>query len=390
MNMTAGVSQALRNWSVERKITLLLFVVAVLLPLAIFILLQSKGPTETTNYLIGVIVASIILLVPVAKWVSHAVALRFIRELNDQCRLLKEGHYGQMDLPPVEAKGHDFLTLQRNMHWMGYSIASREHKLQAAMKDLAEAHGQIGESLDYAHLIQTSFLPDRTALYDYIPNHFLLWEQRDTVGGDAYWLKPTESGFFVGVIDCTGHGVPGAFMTLIVTSLLEKAADGTVSPAEILGRMNRLIKDALGQNDQGSRSDDGMDCALCHVASDGGRLVFAGANSPLFVLDRDNVRCLKGDRCGLGYIRSDRGFCFSDISVDLAPGDRVYVASDGLLDQVGSQRGFPFGRRRFMEFLEQGRQTPIASQGVELAAAFKEFQGDEARRDDVTVIGFEL
>ena len=384
------------NWSVERKMTVVFFFVIVVFPLAAFVLLQSGGEDSATHFLVAAIVLSIILLVPFSRWVSNVVALRFIRELDDQCRLLKEGNYRQVDLPPVKAEGHDFLTLKRNMHWMGHAIASRERKLQAAMTKLAEAQRQIGESLDYARLIQTSFLPDEAAIAEYLENHFLIWEQRDVVGGDAYWLKPTDTGFFVGVIDCTGHGVPGAFMTLIVASLLgEAASDGTASPARVLGRMNRLIKNALGQDAPGrdtgkALSDDGMDCALCHVARGSGKLVFAGANTPLYVVDRDGARSIRGDRCGLGYVRSDPDFRFTDVDVDAPPGTRVYLLSDGLVDQIGGRRKFSFGRTRFMEFVGDRRHQSLEEQGAELLQEFKEYQGGEARRDDVTVIGFEL
>ena len=396
MNPVTHAARAMLNWSVERKVTLVFFFVIVVFPLTAFVLLQSGGADSATHFLVAAIVVSIILLVPFSRWVSNVVALRFIREIDDQCRLLKAGKYRQVDLPPVRAKEHDFLTLKRNMHWMGHAIASRERKLQAAMAKLADAQRQIGESLDYARLIQTSFLPDEAAISVYLDNHFLVWEQRDVVGGDAYWLKPTDTGFFIGVIDCTGHGVPGAFMTLIVASLLEKAAsDGTSSPARILGRMNRLIKDALGQDftgadDRKARSDDGMDCALCHVPREGGGLVFAGANTPLYVVDRDGARSIKGNRCGLGYVRSDPDFRFSDVTVDAPSGTRVYLLSDGLVDQIGGRSKFPFGRRRFMEFVGDRRHHPLAEQGAELLQTFRKYQGSEARRDDVTVIGFEL
>lgn len=391
MSVIYGLAQGILNWSVERKLVILMLVGIIVFPLTTFVILQSDGASNATNYLIGLIVASIILLVPFSKWMSHVLALRSIKELNDQCRLLKQGKYDAVDLPPADIEGHDFLTLKRNMHWMGYTIATRENKLQSAMTELATAQRQIGESLDYARLIQTSFLPDQVSLYDYIPNHFLIWEQRDAVGGDAYWLKPTESGFFIGVIDCTGHGVPGAFMTLIVASLLDKAAaDGTSSPAEVLGRMNRLIKDALGQNNRDAQSDDGMDCVLCHVSSVGDHLVFAGANSSLFVVDEDGAQCIKGDRCGLGYVRSAREFEFTDQVVSTRSPKRFYLASDGIIDQIGGERGFPFGKRRFMEFIENRWNTHIISQGAELMAELSEYQGKEIRRDDVTVIGFEL
>lgn len=390
MNPMTSLSGAIRNLSVESKLTLALLVFMVLLPLTVFIVLQSGGADQATNVLIGLIVASIILLVPFAKWMSHALALRAIRDLNDHCQRLKEGDYGDIELPRGSDEGHDFQKLKWNMHWMGYTIATREIRLRRAMADLSLAQRQIGESLDYASLIQTSFLPKREDLFQYTPDHFLIWEQRDVVGGDAYWFRPTRTGFLLGVIDCTGHGVPGAFMTLIVTSLLQKATEGTESPAEVLARMNGLIKDALRQNGRDARSDDGMDCALCHVDSGAGRLTFAGANSPLYVMNGEGVEIVKGDRCGLGYVRSPRDFEFTEHDIEAGRGMRFYLASDGLVDQVGGERGFPFGRSRFVEFIERERTSPIAAQGIDLAGELRRYQGAEKRRDDITVIGFEL
>ena len=390
MTWLIHAARGVLDWSVERKMTVTLLLGFVLIPLSAFIVLQTGGQGAATRFLAMLLVASIILVVPAAKWLSHFVALRNIRALNAQCTLLKEGNYDRVDLPPAEREDHDFLKLQRNMHWMGYTIATREHKLQRAMADLARAQRQIGQSLEYASLIQTSFLPDREELRDYLPDHFLIWEQRDTVGGDAYWLRATDNGFFVGVIDCTGHGVPGAFMTLIVAALLDKAAaDGTESPAEVLGRMNRLIKEALGQDGRDARSDDGMDCGLCHVRR-GEPLVFAGARTPLYVLDGGEARMIKGDRCGLGYVRSAPDFAFTDVPVEAGPGARFYLATDGLTDQVGGELRIPFGKRRLLAFLERERETPLPVQGVDLLAEFKAWQGDEARRDDVTAIGFKL
>lgn len=390
MSITETLSRTVINWSVERKLIIILLVVMVLLPLTAFIILQSGGADQATNFLIGLIVASIILLVPFAKWMSYLLALRSIRELNAQCQLLKEGKYTGFDLPEGGESGHDFLKLKWNMHWMSYTLATRENRLQKAMADLSTAQRQIGQSLDYASLIQTSFLTDRSELFHCVPDHFLIWEQRDVVGGDAYWARPVDDGFLLGVIDCTGHGVPGAFMTLIVASLLEKAVEGAGSPAAILGRMNGLIKDALRQDDRGARSDDGMDCALCRVNREKGVLTFAGANMPLYVMGGDGVDVVAGDRCGLGYVRSPRDFQFTDRVVEIEKGARFYLASDGLIDQVGGARGFPFGRSRFVEFIDEGRAVPIAAQGRDLLDELKRYQGGERRRDDVTVIGFEL
>ena len=388
-----GVAQALMNWSVERKMLIMLFSMTVLMPLVVLLVLQAKGEQVTLNFLVVLTTGTIILLVPMAKWVSHAVALRNIKELNVQCQKLKRGDYAHVALADgeLDGEGHDFLQLKRNMHWMGYAIASREQRLKSAMTDLSKAQRQIQESIEYASVIQTAFLPDTVRLAESLPKHFLIWEQRDKVGGDSYWFKPWDKGFFVGVIDCTGHGVPGAFMTLIVHSLLDKAiAEGGFSPAAVLGSMNRLIKDALHQNTADSISDDGMDCALCFVDIVNAKLVFAGANLPLYINDFEGGRVIKGDRCGLGYVRSPRNFKFADVEMPLTSRACFYLATDGLIDQAGGEKGFPFGRRRFMQFIQDNDQRPIADQGERLMRVLADYQGGETRRDDMTVLGFEV
>ncbi len=387
-----GILDAIFDWSVERKMVLVLFVSIVIFPLIALIVLQSRGMSVATNFIVIGLTVSIVLLVPLAKWMSYFVATRNIKDMNKIVTLIKEGDYSQIGLPTTsEVDEPAFMILKRNIQWMGHAIATRAQRLQKAMSELAVAQHQIGESLNYASLIQKSFLPNRDDLYAYLPEHFLLWRQRDTVGGDAYWFKEWGNGFFVGVIDCTGHGVPGAFMTLIVHSLLEKVVvDCSDSPAEVLGKMNRSIKDALGQNQKGAMSDDGMDCVLCHVNPDTGRMVFAGANNPLYIIDEDGARFIKGDRCGLGYVRSPRDFVFTDVEIELRKGRRIYMTTDGLVDQVGDTQRFPFGKGRFMRFMEESYNTPLGQQGSELERRLKSYQGEETRRDDVTVLGFEL
>ncbi len=393
MSWILGMLQSVFDWRVERKVTIVLFWSIVAGPLATLLVLHSNGTHVAMNLLVGSLTASIILFVPLSKWISHVIALRNIRELNAQCSLLKQGDYAHVDLPlkNCDEGGHDFILLKRNMYWMGHAIAVREKRLQSALSELAASQRQISESLDYARLIQTSFLPDKARLGEFLPEHFLIWSQRDTVGGDSYWFRKWGNGYFVGVMDCTGHGVPGAFMTLIVHSLLEQAvAEGNGSPASVLGSMNRLIKEALGQDRKESVSDDGMDCALCYLDKDAGRMVFAGACSSLYCMGPQGVSIIKGDRCGLGYVRSPMSFQFTDVKVPLEGKTRFYMATDGLADQIGGEKRLPFGKRRFMRFMEDHASVPMSEQRGVLLHLFEEYQGGEVRRDDVTVLGFEF
>lgn len=391
MNVLIRALDHASNWGVNRKISITLFPVIILFPLVVLILAHSHEVGTVTNFTVFYLVSSVILFVPFSRMLSHVLAVRNIRELNDQCQRLKVGDFEIENLPPERGEEHDFMRLKRNLHWMGYALASRERKLSSALNELAEAQEQIVESIDYASLIQNSFLPDMSEFETMFSDHFLLWDQRDKVGGDAYWFRASGDGYFVAVIDCTGHGVPGAFMTLIVQSLFETALQSpTASPGEVLGRMNRLIKDSLGQNSKRTMSDDGMDCSLCHVNLVENTVTFSGANNGLFIVDGSNVSEIRGDRCGIGYVRSPRDYRFTDHEVAVRESMRFYMATDGVIDQVGGERGFPFGRRRFMNFLSDHAVLPLAGQGRVIHEAIEAYRGNEPRRDDLTVMGFEL
>lgn len=378
---------------IESKTRLLLLLGTILFPLLSLILLQTYPIETVNNFTVAFLVAAVILFVPFSNLFCHVLAGRNLRELNEQCRKLQQGDFSLEELPPDENSANEFLKLRRSLHWMGYALASREKRLAGALDQLSDTQRKLMDSIDYARLIQSSFLPDRAELRSLFQDSFLLWEQRDRVGGDSYWFRRTEGkGAFVAVIDCTGHGVPGAFMTLIVHSLFEKAfaAGDTDSPGEILGRMNRLIKDALHQNSPDAVSDDGMDCGLCHIRPESRELLFAGARIPLLLTDDEKIEELRGDRCGLGYVRSPKDFHFTDHHIELNGKMRFYLATDGYTDQVGGEQGFPFGRQRFRDLIKDSVNMPLGEQERLFRETIETYRGEEPRRDDMTVLGFEI
>lgn len=397
------VLDALAELPVRRKIMALLLLLGVAAPLGLLTLLSTRGPEAAQSALVLFLSAMIVLVAPLSAFLTHILAVRSIRQLNAQSQRLKRGDFALDDLPPERGEEHDFMRLKRNLHWMGYALKSREDRLASAVERLAEAQRQIGESIEYASQIQRAFLPDALAFGQVLANsagpgrgeHFLTQRQLDSVGGDACWCRSFPGGFWVAVIDCTGHGVPGAFMTLIVHALFERAARGLAevegsSPGALLGRVNRLIKGALGQTGQGGLSDDGMDCALCRVDLAAGRLTYAGARGALYVVRGDRVEVLKGSPRGAGYVRTPMDAHYSDQIVELAAGQRFYMATDGLTDQIGGPDRLPFGRKRFLDFLAADGDLPLCRQGAALLALIDEYRGAEPQRDDITVLGFAL
>lgn len=272
-------------------------------------------------------------------------------------------------------------------------LKRREAALREEQQRTAAANRLILESLRYAGRIQSAMLPARTALAGVTADHLLIWEPRDIVGGDFFWLHRTQGGYLVLVGDCTGHGVPGAFMTLITVGVLERLArdrgNDARAPSRLLSDLHRELQALLGQ-DQGREgdTDDGLDAGLCLVDEAERKLVFAGARLSLWRARDGAIDEIRGDRGGIGYRRFATDLGFSDRAVDLDGRDAFYLATDGLIDQIGGPRRRAFGKRRFASFLAAHHPRPMPEQAAALSETLAGFQGREVRRDDLTVLGF--
>lgn len=264
--------------------------------------------------------------------------------------------------------------------------------------DLEEKNHLIMDSITYARVIQSSFLrASRTDMAACLDDYFMLWEPRDVVGGDYLFFRRFADGYFFAVIDCTGHGVPGAFMTLIMASYLNNllTVDNRRDPAALLGRMNRAVKKALGQiqgaeHDEAHSSDDGMDAAFAWVDTEQHQLLYAGAKTPLFFLrpEGDAVQTIDGQRVGVGYTDTPMDFVWANKTLPLVPGTAIYVATDGIVDQIGQEKAIAYGKRRLHQSILAAREQPMAGQQVTILEAFRAYQGNEARRDDVSLFAF--
>jgi len=213
-------------------------------------------------------------------------------------------------------------------------------------------------------------------------------------------------GIAIAVIDCTGHGVPGAFMTMIASSGLRRIIrdEGCHDPAEILKRLNFIVKTTLRQDTADSPSDDGLDAAICFITGQkteavctdifpgashpASQLIFAGARLPLFYILNGELKVIKGDRQSVGYKRSDINYEFANHVIPIKKGTAFYMATDGFADQLGGERYRRFGSRRFKNLLKKNARFPLKKQRDMLIQAFEEYKGKNERQDDVTVVGF--
>jgi serine phosphatase RsbU (regulator of sigma subunit) len=271
-------------------------------------------------------------------------------------------------------------------------VEERTEVLNDTLNEVEAANQKIMESIQYAQMIQTSLLPNLKEVRTYLPSSFFIWMPRDIVGGDIFYTESFKKGFVVAVIDCTGHGVPGAFMTMIASSALRRVIhdEGFYIPGEILKRLNFIVKTSLQQDTEYALSDDGLDAAICFVEIATKTLIFSGARVPLVYIHNEKLSTVKGDRQSIGYKKSDLGFNFTNHKIAIEKGMCFYIATDGFADQLGEQTARRFGTGRYKELLRENAAKPFQKQKEILLEAFNEHKGMAERQDDITIVGFSV
>ncbi|MEO5363881.1 MAG: SpoIIE family protein phosphatase [Magnetococcus sp. DMHC-8] len=268
---------------------------------------------------------------------------------------------------------------------------SLDQKVQERTQALQETLLIVHSSIQYASRIQRSILPDPDFFRFVLPQHCVVWQPRDVVGGDLYWCRLWGLGTLLVVGDCTGHGVPGAFMTLIANGALGHAINTTPPGqlATLITTMHSNIQEVLGREQSTGSADDGVELGACYLAPGAADLLFVGARFSLFCQDPGQpVVERKGDRTGIGHRYLTGTQLFAEQSLARLPGRRFFLATDGMIDQVGGAKRLGLGKKRFKHLLEQHAQTPIQAVGTRLYEALVAYQGEERRRDDVTIVGF--
>jgi serine phosphatase RsbU (regulator of sigma subunit) len=247
------------------------------------------------------------------------------------------------------------------------------------------------QARDYARLIQRAILPDSLMQTCLGEHHSVLWKPRDVVGGDFYIYRPSDgdNDSLIGVIDCAGHSVPGALMTMLAFATIDQAIDRTQGrdPATILHSTDRAMRGMLGRDQFNQALATSMEVGLVRIDRERRCLSFAGARISLFASDGDEVREYKGDRRAIGDKHQGQ---YHDIDVPLQAGWTFYLCTDGFLDQSGGEDGFGFGAERFSDMLRKQARLPLKEQAVNFAAALEAYQGDYPQRDDITILSFRL
>ncbi len=271
-------------------------------------------------------------------------------------------------------------------------INAQKHEIEEQRKILEERNEQITDSIRYAEKIQHGILADPSVISPFVSSYFIIYRPKDIVSGDFYWFGHYEEYAFAAAIDCTGHGVPGAFMSMIANTMLNEIVyqKHIISPAEILEHLHLAIRRALQQENKGN--DDGMDLCICRVERDQGfdkKFVFAGAKRPIYIFHQGKIMEIKGDKKSVGGRQKELNRVFTNHELILNNGDAVFLCSDGWADQPNEQND-KFGTPRLMKFLEKIAPYSSYEQEFSLTTELDMHQGSTPQRDDITFIGIKI
>lgn len=299
------------------------------------------------------------------------------------------------ELAPDFIKTRDALAENERITEM--KIAQRTRELEEKNKQINEQskrvislYQDLKDSIEYAKRLQDSILPTTDRMKHLFPDSYVYYQPKDIVSGDFYWVQERDDWVYVAAVDCTGHGVPGAFMSLIGHNALNLAMDeaDVTDPGAILSSLNRLATDSLNRNRGRTTVRDGMDAAFCALNRKTNELRFSGAMRPILAYINGEEKRIRGDRVSIGSI-DHREHQYATHTLQLSAGDTFYLFSDGYADQFGGQEkgGKKYKQARFIKDIQAGQEMDMASQRDQLRFNMMSWQGDHPQVDDMLVIG---
>jgi len=271
----------------------------------------------------------------------------------------------------------------------------RQKKEIEEQRDLANKQKKkITDSIQYAQRIQNAVLPPTNFFNDNFSDYFIMYRPKDIVSGDFYWTTRKDDVIIIAVADCTGHGVPGAFMSMLGVAYLNEIVNkiainkhiSTLNADDILNQLREMIISSLHQTGDSNEPKDGMDISLCIMDFERKKLQYAGANNPLYIIRKGELIQIESDKMPVSY-HQKRDIPFTKHEMDLLPDDRIYMFSDGYIDQFGGDQGMKFLGRRFRETLLKIHSQTMEEQYLALSKALDDWKGNRPQLDDILVLG---
>ncbi len=312
-----------------------------------------------------------------------------LSEKNEQISKQKEqiiAVYDELGLKYEELIDKNIQITEQNAQ-----INQQKEEIQAMLEEISHANNKLKGSIDAAKTIQLAVLNEKEHLMEYFPESFVLFLPKDNVSGDFYWFTERNGKILIAAVDCTGHGVPGAFMSMLGCNLLNDiVSENIIEPDKILNRLHAGIIASLHQREHDSQ--EGMDLALYVIDKEAKTLEFAGAQNPLIIIHNNELTEIEGSPYSIGGIfkETDVTHNYEKVSINLQSPTWLYTFSDGFQDQFGGEKNRKFSSKRMKELLLSVHQLPMHEQHEAIYRAHKEWKGNINQIDDILIIGVKI
>lgn len=351
----------------------------------IALLAKDNALKQLFIYGIMLILAITVVLLGFAYW-AYQQKIKSNKTLESQKKIIEDKNQ------KLEESEQTLRHTNQKLQEKSEELATSRDKLEQQNQQIADTNKDMRASISYAKRIQEALLPQTSLMKSFFSNWVIFYEPKDIVSGDFYWYAQQEGIHYVAAIDCTGHGVPGAFMSMIGHAFLNQILkiQGITEPGEILNKLHDNVKLAL--HHENSRMRDGMEMVLCAIDPARQELKFAGAVTPMLMFEEGEYRVLMGERQSIGgsYNFGDEDVPFTTQVISYQSPTMLYMFSDGYQDQFGGDRGRKFSRARFYELLTQIHSFPTDEQYLRIKDNFEQWRRDNNQIDDVMVIGLQL
>jgi len=311
------------------------------------------------------------------------------KSLEDNKIYLEQIQHQKQDL---QEKNKELLAIEEELRQsnevLEQKVRERTKKIKEQSRNIEQLYKDLSASVSYARRIQQAILPTQEKFNELIPESFVFFKPRNIVSGDFYFLAEVKGKLVIAAVDCTGHGVPGAFMSLIGNDLLTETIKNReiLEPKRILENLHTSIHHLLRQKE--TKNQDGMDVALVVIDKENKILEFAGAKNPLIYVQKNNLYRIRGDILGIGGEEEERKFTLH--TIDISQLTTIYLFSDGFQDQFGGGENKKFMSKTFRELLFEIHQKPMEEQKTFLEEKHQDWRGTEVQTDDILVIGVKI
>ncbi len=269
-------------------------------------------------------------------------------------------------------------------------VVKQKEEIELQNEKISELYEEVTDSIKYAKGLQEAILPPKEFVKEVMPDTFILYKPKDIVSGDFYWVEKKNNKVYFAAVDCTGHGVPGAFMSIVGYNALNEALRNNDDPASILDALNQGISKTLHNNAIGSKTKDGMDLSLCCYDARTKELQYAGAYNPLYLVRDGEVNQIKADKFAIGSYYGNEHQKYTNHIIQLQEKDYIYVFSDGYSDQFGGPKGKKFMYKRFRDYLLTLNGKTMNAQKEFLDETIEHWRGPLEQVDDILVIGMHV